>query len=229
MGTKSNRLGADLGDFANTQRLWPSASTRFKEAGPQWVGLEFTFPDHFASRARDFKVEAGFDVTSYNFMYWSDSDASILTTGRSSVRAHLDALEAMRESNLTLGWYRTDDTFVPEVFWDAEEFGPTPSPDRVVALLATAVEWATAAGFASGIYTGEYVWKLLTRDAKQFAYLPLWHASQFDNTVPVPMADFYKGHEYGNWPVPMLWQHRGTATVGGLSCDLDLEEWTDPT
>lgn len=226
---KAQAYGIDIGDFANTQPLTWDQLQGLKNMGVNFVYQEYTFPGHFIPNISAI-ASAGILTSSYNFIYWSKTDGQILD----SIQTQINRIESLREAGVEMGWWRLDGTFMPQLFIDFEAdtlVRPAryPTPSRGIQLMSRAVEMAQAADIAIGVYTAEWFWKIFMGNYTGFSYLPLWHASQYTYTVPVPFSKYYTGHEYGGWPIPMVWQFRGTGNVAGVSCDQDLEEWESPS
>lgn len=233
---KQQRDGIDIPDFRNTVALTDAQCQALKDAGKQFIIVEYTYHDHFVEQVRQLK-RWQFDVSSYNFLYWSKTDAEILTTASNSAVCHMDSIKELQGEGIELGWWRPDGTFCPQVWWDGEtDTVPTlsglpevnPTADRSIPLLGSCVEWAASPKYelASGIYTGEYWWKACTGNWDGLAGYPLWHASQYVTTIPSPFAQYFQGHEYGGWGVPQLWQYRGSRSdIADVNCDWTLEEF----
>lgn len=231
--TKEQTEGPDFGDFQNTITLEQPQRQLLRDNNQKFIIFEFTYPDHFMPQVIA-AIDDGWKVSSYNFLYWSKTDAEILTTAPNSVVNHLDAIKELESKGYNLGWWRPDETYCPPIFFDGETdplpgYNVDPTPERGLPIFGSCVEWTASPKYnlSSGIYTGEYWWKQVMANSGLFYSYPLWHASQYRTTRPIPFADFYAGHEYGAWPVPMLWQFRGTGDPFGLgvSYDLNYEEW----
>lgn len=215
---KAQAYGIDISNFAGA--LSNQQVRDVQGAGQSFCVVEYTYGDVFEQQVRAL-VQQGIRVAGYFFVYWSR-----ITEEIARLHAMLDLMASM--TDVQFGWQRPDGTFAPAVWIDCEQDPALPNglgQLQTTQWIASFVDECGGRNVSCGIYTGEYWWKAQTGNDGRFAGLPLWHASQYQQTVPVPFANYYAGHEYGGWPVPMFWQHRGDVVVGGVSCDQDIEEW----
>lgn len=222
--TKQQAYGIDISNYAG--EISPQVAAGLAAAGVTFCIVEFTDADLFERQVRAL-AGAGIKVSSYFFIYWSRIGGE--TTRLAILIQRVKLIEA---SGVQLGWQRPDGTYMPKIMLDFEDDSLTspptnPMPAQGVVVGHAMVQQVLGAGLNVGIYTGEFWWKQHMGNSMEFNGVPLWHASQFQQTVPTPFSQYYAGHEYGGWPVPMVWQHRGTSDVAGVSCDQNLEEWED--
>jgi len=217
---KQQAFGIDISNFGGT--MTPTKVEGMKASGVTFAIVAYQDPDLFEQQCRAIAA-AGIKVGAYFFIYWSRIERQIARLNEA-----IDRMQAM--TDMTFGWTRADGSMMPQLWLDFEEDSTgnpvhLPSPDTLQ-WGTLMVEQCNARNVRTGIYTGQFWWKEHAGNDARFKHLPLWHASQFRETVPKPMGDFYRGNDYGGWPVPMVWQYRGDVPmVGGYSADHNLEEW----
>ncbi len=217
---KEQAYGADISNFAG--EIAPAMAKSFHDAGVRFCIVGYQYPDLFERQVRALSG-AGIKVAAYFFIYWSR-----IGLQAPRLAAMLDHLHQIETTGVLFGWPRPDGTDMPKVWLDFEE-DSTGTPQHLVPAetvrngLALAAQ-VNASHLTCGVYTGEYWWKDHAANSTSFSALPLWHASQFTTTKPIPFGQYFAGHEYGGWTLPMCWQFRGTGD-GGVSCDQNYEEW----
>lgn len=218
--TKQQGFGIDISNFAG--EMTQAKIDGLLASGCTFAIVEYTYPDLFEQQCRAL-AQAGIKVGAYFFIYWSRIGVEVQRLGEM-----IDRMQGM--TDVQFGWQRPDGTYMPQLWLDFEEDTTGRvlhlPPADTVAWGATFVDLCGGRNVSVGVYTGQYWWQEHAGNDTRFSVLPLFHASQYRTTVPAPFPDFYAGHEYGGWPVPMAWQYRGDVPQrGGFTADLDLEEW----
>lgn len=111
------------------------------------------------------------------------------------------------------------------VWLDCENGGELPGVgvDTRHPQLAQAVAQVRAAGLEPGIYTGKYFWQDSMGNSTEFASLPLWHASYWND------RHLEETVNYGGWTKVAIHQYASTPELCGRNRDYDYVWETDMT
>ena len=102
------------------------------------------------------------------------------------------------------------------VWLDCENATGGQSASAIQAEIANCVTLVQNAGLNCGIYTGRYWWESATNNTPDFAHLPLWHASYWDD------GHFQQEVDYGGWTKVTVHQYASTPELCGRKEDRDV-------
>lgn len=218
---KDQAFGVDFSNYA--EEMTQDKVLALQAAGVRFAIIGYQDGALFEQQARALAAR-GIKVSAYFFIYWSR-----IATESARLTKVLDHLRLIEQTGVLFGWPRPDHTDMPKLFLDFEDDTLTTPPTNPAVVDARGYadllsKQVLDFGFSCGVYTRENWWRQYTNDYTGLGKLPLWHASQYKTTVPIPFSSYFK--PYGGWQVPMCWQYRGDVPqAGGWTADYNLEEW----